>query len=277
MIIDVHTHTFPDKIAKATLEHMEKEITRWQNFAVKAEREGTAGALEESSRQAGIDISLICPVATNTRQPEKINRLAPEINEKTGETHLFTLGAIHPECVNYKQIIDEIVAMELRGIKIHPDYQNTFIDDEKYIRMIDYAADKDLAIIVHAGQDVGIPSVVHCPPDRFLNLWKHIQPEKFILAHMGGWRMWDEVLEKIAGMPVYFDTAVALNKNIPVYMSNEEFVTLVRKHGADKVLFGTDTPWYDQKQALADIKATGLDDNELRLVLGENARKLFGF
>lgn len=77
-------------------------------------------------------MSVVCPVATNIRQPEKINRLSVELNEKREETRLFNFGAIHPDCENYKQIIDEIVAMDLKAIKIHPDYQNTFLTMKIY-------------------------------------------------------------------------------------------------------------------------------------------------
>ena len=98
---------------------------------------------------------------------------------------------------------------------------------------MDYAAEKDLGIIVHAGEDVGLPETVHCTPERILNLWKHIQPEKLILAHMGGWKMWDEVEEKLLGLPFYLDTAVVLNPIFPFKLENEQFVRMVRKHGAD--------------------------------------------
>ena len=220
---------------------------------------------------------LICPVATNVTQPEKINELSVKANEKMDETKVFNFGAIHPDCENYKEIIDDIASMELKAIKLHPDYQHVFFDDERYIRLIDYAANKGLGIIVHAGEDVGLPDTIHCTPDMVLNLWKHIQPEKLILAHMGGWRLWDEVEEKLVGLPFYMDTAVVLNRRFPVRLGNEQFVRMVRKHGADKILFGTDSPWYDQKQALEDFDNTGLNDDEKKLILGENAKRLFGF
>ena len=57
-------------------------------------------------------------------------------------------------------------------------------------------------------------------------------------------------------------------------MENDQFVRMVRNHGVDKVLFGTDSPWYDQKRAIEDIKSTGLNEDELKLVLGDNAQKL---
>lgn len=277
MIIDIHTHTFPYKIAARAIEHMEEDIVRGQGFEVKCARIPTFQGLSDSTKSAGIDLSVVCPVATNVTQPEKINELSVKANEKMDETKVFNFGAIHPDCENYKEIIDDIASMELKAIKLHPDYQHVFFDDERYIRLIDYAANKGLGIIVHAGEDVGLPDTIHCTPDMVLNLWKHIQPEKLILAHMGGWRLWDEVEEKLAGLPFYMDTAVVLNRRFPVRLDNEQFVRMVRKHGADKILFGTDSPWYDQKQALEDFDNTGLNDDEKKLILGENAKRLFGF
>lgn len=277
MIIDIHTHTFPDKIADSAIAHMEKDIVKGQGFEVKCARIPTLEGLADSTKKAGMDLSVVCPVATNTRQPEKINRLSAELNERMDETKVFHFGAVHPDCENYKEIIDDIVAMELKGIKLHPDYQNTFFDDEKYMRIVDYAANKGLGIIVHAGEDVGLPDTIHCTPDMVLNLWKHIQPDKLILAHMGGWRLWDEVEEKIIGLPVYLDTAVVLNRLFPVKLENEQFQRMVKNHGADKILYGTDSPWYNQMQALEDFENSGLSKDNKELILGENANKLFHF
>lgn len=277
MIIDIHTHTFPEKIADSAIDKMEKDIVKGQGFEVKCARIPTFEGLSQSTKKAGIDLSVVCPVATNVRQPEKINRLAVELNEKMDATRVFSFGAIHPDCENYKEIIDDIAAMDLKGIKLHPDYQKTFFDDEKCIRIIDYAANKGLGIIVHAGEDVGLPDTVHCTPDMILNLWKHIQPEKLILAHLGGWRMWDEVEDKLAGLPLYMDIAVVLNSKFPVKISHEQFRRIIKKHGADKILFGTDSPWYDQKQALCDFEKEELSDEEKQGILGKNANRLFGF
>ncbi len=277
MIIDIHTHTFPEKIADSAIENMEQNIINGQGFEVKCARIPTVQGLSESTKRAGMDLSVVCPVATNERQPEKINRLAAQMNEKMEETGVFSFGAIHPDCKNYKEIIDEVVAMDLKAVKLHPDYQNTFFDDERYLRIVDYAADKDLGIIVHAGEDVGLPRPIHCTPDMVLNLWKHIQPEKLILAHMGGWRLWDEVEEKLVGLPLYLDTAVVLNRKFPVTMSEEQFLRMVRNHGAQRILYGTDSPWYEQSQALKDFTDTHLEEQEKRLILGENANRLFQF
>ncbi|WP_302630313.1 amidohydrolase family protein [uncultured Eubacterium sp.] len=277
MIIDIHTHTFPDRIAESAIVGMEENILKGQGMEVKCARIPTFKGLSDSTKKAGIDLSVVCPVATNVRQPEKINRSSAKVNEKMDETKIFNFGAIHPDCENYMEIIDDIVAMELKAIKLHPDYQNTFFDDDKYLRIIDYAAEKDLGIIVHAGEDVGLPESVHCTPDMVLDLWKHIQPEKLILAHMGGWKMWNEVEEKLLGLPIYLDTAVVQNDKLPVKISDEQLKRMIDKHGADKILFGTDSPWYDQSQALKDFDRIELNEKDKKLILGENANRMFKF
>ena len=148
---------------------MEKEILKGQKHGGKTRKNtNIAGINQKAPTSAGIDLSVVCPVATNTKQPEKINRLSVEYNEKMSENKIFYFGAIHPDCENYKEIIDDIVAMDLKAIKIHPDYQNTFFDDEKYLRLIDYAANKDLGIIVHAGEDVGFQAECIVPLTWFL-------------------------------------------------------------------------------------------------------------
>ena len=57
-------------------------------------------------------------------------------------------------------------------------------------------------------------------------------------------------------------------------LSPESFLRMVREHGANRVLFGSDSPWGGQAETLAALKETGLTDEEQKAVLGENAAKL---
>lgn len=274
MIIDMHTHTYPDILAARVIRQMELEIEKGQGFRGHAESSGKVSDLSKNTKEAGIDLSIMLPVATNIRQAKKLNKISFDLNEKNEYTNLFAMGTVHPDNEDYKEIIDDVVSMGLKGIKIHPDYQGTFFNDEKYIRIMDYAASKDLIIITHAGEDIGLPDVIHCTPDMVLDVWSHIQPEKLVLAHMGGWKQWDEVEEKLVGLPVYFDTAICMNQNVPIHLKKDQFVRIVKNHGADRVLFGTDSPWYNQKKAITDIRQSGLADQELELVLGKNAERM---
>lgn len=275
MIIDMHTHTFPDHVAGRALANMEQDIIRKRGYEVRIKVAGTTDALSKSTKENGLDLSVVLPVATKKTQTASINRFAAKTNEQTQETGVFSFGAIHPDNEDYRQILKEVKEMGLKGIKLHPDYQRVEFDDERYVRIMDYAANLGLIIVTHAGEDVGIPEKHHCTPDMVLHVLQMIQPEKLVLAHMGGWNMWDEVEEKLVGRNVFFDTAFVFEP-VPAHMENEQFVRIVNTHGAGKILFATDSPWSDQGYSLKRLRDMGLDQSKQRMILGENAAKLLG-
>lgn len=277
MIIDFHSHTFPDKVAASAIPMMEAEIARNNDFdfEVKAVLNGTVSQLEESIKANGIDYSVVLPVATSPKQPESINAFAAKANERTKEIGLLSFGAIHPDNENYKEILNDISDKGIKGIKLHPDYQGVMFDDPRYLRIMDYAAQLDLIIVTHAGVDIGKPHVVHCTPDMICRVDDTLKYPKLVLAHFGGWALWDEVEEKICGRDLYLDTAVSLEKLIP-HVEKEQFLRMVEKHGAERILFGTDSPWSDLGNGIVTLKSFGLPEEEEKAILGENARKLLG-
>ncbi len=149
MIIDFHTHTFPDEIAERTIAHLTKV------GGIKPFRDGTLGSLKESMRKAGIDQSIVLPVATNPRQEKTINQLSAKLSGKEG---IIFAGAIHPDCESVEETLDYIKNAGLFGIKLHPDYQGVEFDDPRYLKIISEAAKRDLIVVTHAGVDVAFPS-----------------------------------------------------------------------------------------------------------------------
>lgn len=276
MIIDVHAHAYPDRIARKVKERMESVS------GSSVENAGTPEALVESMKETGIDVSVFLPVATNPKQVGKLNAQAIRWMEEYGDRGLLSFAAVHPDTEQGKEVMRGIKNAGLKGIKLHPDYQDTYFDDIRYLRILDAAAEEGLAVLVHAGMDEVYPDHVHCDVKRVLNVIERFEYEKLILAHMGGWQLWEDVKKYICGAPVYFDTAFSLTGTVNVEHKNgfgsmlddARFVDLVRSHGADKILFGTDTPWSSQKENLEWIRECSLDDAEKELILGENARKL---
>ena len=59
-------------------------------------------------------------------------------------------------------------------------------------------------------------------------------------------------------------------------MEAEQFLRFVRLFGADRLLFGTDSPWADQAQSLAWLRALPLAEPERAAILGGNAQRLLG-
>lgn len=264
MVIDFHTHIFPDKIAAKTIEHLEKV------GGIRAATDGTLNGLLSSMERCGVDLSVILPVATKPSQFENIQSFAKSINEQY-PGKLLSFGGIHPDCADYKKELDTIKELGLPGIKLHPDYQGVMIDDIRFMRIIEYASELGLIILTHAGVDIGLPEQVHCPPKKMRKVLDEIKPEKMVLAHMGGWSLWDEVYEYLAGENVWLDTAFIYD-----YMSKEQFMRVVKKHGSDKILFATDSPWSDMAKGINWIKGLSLPQSVEENILSGNAKRLLG-
>ena len=82
----------------------------------------------------------------------------------------------------------------------------------------------------------------------------------------------EEVLEYIAGLDnIYLDTAYTVN-----FMPTDIFREIVLKHGADKILFGSDFPWHKSSMEKEFIESLDFSDEDKKKILGENARKLLG-
>ena len=165
----------------------------------------------------------------------------------------------------------EIKNLGLKGIKLHPDYQDMYFDDIRYEHIVDTASELGLITVVHAGADPKCPKDVHCTPAMARKLLDDVKPEKLVLAHMGGNEMWDEVEKYLVGQNVYFDTGVILDR-----MPEEQFLRMVHMHGADRILFGTDSPWADQKKFVTLFDQMPLTEEEKMAVFSGNAKKLLG-
>ncbi len=262
MIIDFHTHIFPEKIAERSISFLSAKS------GVKNNIDGTAEGLVKSMADSGVDLSVVLPVATKPQQFDSINRFACEINEKY-EGKLLSFGGIHPLDEDYKTHLRQIKNSGLIGIKLHPDYQDAFIDDKGCKRIIYEASSLGLITVLHAGRDIGYGDPVHCPPEKSLAVINEIKPEKLVLAHLGGWEQWDAVAELICGENVWLDTAFCLE-----YIKTESFYEILEKHGYERILFATDSPWSPQKGYIDKITAM-LPEKSIRdAVMGGNAGRL---
>lgn len=276
MIIDFHTHTFPDRIAERAITVMQK------SSHAAAFTDGTVSDLTASMTNAGIDHSVVLPVATN---PAKLISMNDASIAQNGRDGLICFGAMHPLASNWKEELDRIAAAGLKGIKIHPLYQGVDIDDIRYLRILGRAAELGLITVMHAGADIGFPGEVRCSPEMTRHALDQLGSIPMVLAHMGGWRNWEQVADHLAPTGVYIDTAFSLGSIPPLedghytesdlpLLSQEDFCQLVRLFGADRVLFGTDSPWACQKDEVTALRTLPLTREEKDHILGKNACRL---
>lgn len=253
---------FPDKIAKGTIDYLAGI------FGEKPCTDGTYEGLKAETLGSGVDLSVALPIVTKPSQFHSVNEFASHYQEKP----VLSFGSIHPDSEDYKGQLRQIRDMGLKGIKLHPDYQEVYFNDIRYKRIISFASELGLIISVHAGEDPKSPGDIHCTPRMSAEVLRETGAKKLVLAHMGGNNLWDEVEEYLAGREVYFDTGVVLDR-----MPQEQFLRMVRTHGADRILFATDSPWSGQRKFQQIIRSMPLTEEEKEKILGRNAEKLLDF
>ena len=281
MIIDMHTHAFPDKLAPKAIATL-RAASRTKPFT-----DGTVGGLCASMGEARIDLSVVLPVATAARQVPTILDTAIRLRETESQTGVTSFGGIHPDDEHWEADLQRIASAGLRGVKLHPPYQDVDFDDIRYLRILERAGELGLIVVTHAGLDVGVPDDCSAAPEKIRRALHSVGPVRLICAHMGGWRCWQEACELLADTNVYLDTAFALGAMTPddgvtapnaelQMLTDEAFLDMVRLFGADRILFGTDSPWGNQSADAARILALPLDEESKQKIMGENAARLLG-
>lgn len=281
MIIDIHTHSFPDGLAPRAIETLARQAR------ASAYSDGTLSGLQLNMRESHVDYSVLQPVVTKPQQAMTINENAVRINETSRKTGVISFGGLHPDNEDYKEQMRFLVEHHVRGIKLHPSYQQVNFDDPRFVRIVDFACELGLYVLVHVGYDVGLPGNTCACVEHILPMLDRVDQSRLILAHMAGFGQWDMAEKYICGCDAYMDTAYSLLPIKPLAGSNrtdkedppmgqEQFLRFVKKHGAHKILFGTDSPWDTPERMIKYIREVGLPQAETDMILGENARQILG-
>lgn len=232
----------------------------------KAVIEGTVPALVESMRRAGVDASVLLPIATKPSQVESINRFAAQQNRKNG---IYAFGSVHPDYPEWKDALRRIKETGLYGVKLHPDFQGHFIDEPCMVAILQEAGRLGLPVLVHGGMDVSFPDVHRCTPSRVARILPEIEGVTLIVAHLGGYRYLDDVEQYLVGQPVYLDTSFVLGR-----FDQGQILRILLAHDPNRILFGTDSPWDGQEEAIAQLKGLQLPAGLEEKILSGNAKRL---
>jgi predicted TIM-barrel fold metal-dependent hydrolase len=263
MIIDFHTHAFPDDLAEKALYTLLRNLDNLYTPVNNA----TISGLLKNMDEWNIDISVVQPVITKQSQLQKTNEWARSI----GSDRIISFGGIYPHTGDYKSDIDFVAGLGLKGLKFHAEYQDFRIDDQKMLKIYDYALSKGLIILHHAGAVPGMPRPYKSSPRQFARIVDALKGGIIVAAHFGGHAQWDDVEKYLVGKNIYLDTSMGFQ-----YFSDEQFLRIVKHHGADKVLFASDSPWSNAKTEMEHLKALPLSEKEKEKesILGDNAKRL---
>ncbi len=148
------------------------------------------------------------------------------------------------------------------GFKFLSDYHQIAITDARYSPALEYANERDLLTLMHTwgGSPFDGAAQVRQLAGRYPRV-------KFLLGHSchGEW-----------------DAAVALARNFPnifleltaLFDDRGILEKFVAEAGSDRMLFGTDLPWFDPHQAVGALLSAHLDDQDIHNICHRNAEKL---
>ena len=238
MIIDTHTHIYPDKVAPIVANKM-------AGAGLKPFGSLTLQGLLSTLDRCGIAAAVVFNIAEKPSLVPAANDFLISICD--GQK-IIGLGTIHPDYENFKDEIDRLKAKGLRGVKFSSTYQEFFADEERMLPIYQKLSDSDMIAYFHTGKDpTSLTAEAKTSPQRLARVLEMFPKLKVVAAHFGGLEMLEEAEEHLVGKTAYLDTAWTPS----VEVLNPEVITrLIKKHGPEKIFFATDYPFTDPQEQI---------------------------
>lgn len=262
MLIDFHTHCFPQTIAQKAIEKLS-----FVSGGLVPHTDGTVNGLKQAMAQGGADISVVLNIATNAHQQHSVNDFAAQINSEDG---IVSFGSVFPRSEDVFSELERIKELGLKGVKLHPDYQGFKVDDQMMKPIYRKISELGLITVFHAGVDYGFAPPYCCMPQNLRRALDWFDAP-VVAAHWGGLGCYEQVVEHLCGENVYFDTSFGFSQ-MPKFFAQK----ILDTHGADKILFGTDTPWHTAKMELTLLNSLQISAEDMNKITHLNAKKLLG-
>ncbi len=258
--IDAHTHIFPDDLVDRAVGALREA------YQAEPVRRPTVSGLLAEMAESGVGRSVVAPVSTKPSQVSGINNWRIGLNEP----RIIPLCTLHPHQERLAEEIERVIAAGIRGVKLQPFFQGYDFEDRRAREMFEMIAGR-LVVLMHGGQEiVDIPNVIPAP-EPLARLKRDFPDLQIVVAHLGGYNMWDEVEEHLVGEDVYFDLSYTFDR------APDELIRRIGdRHGWDRIIFGSDFPWQSQREALDGLMRLKLPEHTLPGVLAGNLTSLLG-
>ena len=260
MLIDFHTHAFPESIAHRAIAKLS-----YDGGGLDAQTDGTFHSLKTQMHRDGVDFFVVQLIATNPSQQTKVNDFAIKIHAQPGAT---AFGSVHPDAPDALEALERIRDAGLKGVKFHPEYQQFYADDEKMKPIYRKISQLGLITLFHAGHDIGFPPPYHGMPEHLLGALRHLDTP-VVAAHWGGCGCGEEVLQKLCGQDIWFDLSFGYG-----CISKPIAQAIVDKHTPDRLLFGSDMPWHRPQWELRLLNSLDISSEDREKICCLNAQKL---
>lgn len=258
MIIDAHTHVWPDALAN-------KALTTNKLPGLSAVSDGKAGTLADEMTRNGVEHSIALGVAGTARHVDRTNEFVASLDR----TKFTPFGSVHVD-LSVEENINSLRRHGIRGVKVHPLFQNVSLMNERLWELFE-AFDEDIAVITHVGAG-GSGQVNSLSTPRMLREIVRTFPRlRLVACHFGGYHMLQEAEEELRGLPIVLETSwpPALARIDPSTVRR-----LISRHGAERVVFGSDWPMTSPDEEIDAIRKLNLGHEAEKAVLGENLERV---
>ena len=263
MMIDSHCHIYPDEVAKKAVESIE---TFYGQLPEK-HPDGSVRTLIRTGRECGISRFVVHSVAVLPRHVKSVNHFIAR--QADSHPDIFTgLGSLHPDSETLEADFNELYALGLKGVKLHPDTQRFKADEPKAMRIYEMCQSSGLPVLVHTGDS----RFDNSNPGRIANVLRQFPDLKFIGAHFGGWSVWDEARRLLPDFPnLIVDTSSS-----SYWFEPEKAVEMIRSYGSERVMFGTDYPYWTQQREIDFYQSLDLEQEEIEDIFWRTCTRLYG-
>lgn len=256
MIVDLHNHVWPDKVAARALGGSVPDMP--------LQGDGTVGGLYAAQDDAGIDYSVCLAIANEPEHVERANDYIGSIDR----SRLVPFGTIHPR----RSVADNLASLrknDVRGVKLHPTFQKYRLDDPDLLAVLEALAG-EFPVIAHVGAGGGGDGS-GATPAMVRDIVRSLPNLTMIACHFGGYHHLDNAMQTLIGEPVYFDTSWPPSL---ATLDADVLRSIITRHGSERIVFASDWPTASPVAEISALRALGLPVADLDLILGGNAQRI---
>lgn len=259
MIIDAHCHVWPDHIAPLAL--------AGRVPGMEPMGDGTVAGARASMARAGIDRSVVMGIADQARHVAKVNQWVGSLSDGV----LIPFGTVHVD-LSPRENLEALRTGGVTGIKLHPLFQGFRMDDPRLYAILE-AIGGEFPIITHIGAGGSDEGNKRSNPHMLAEIVRTFPALRLAACHFGGFHQLDEAEAEVVGLDVLLETSWPPTL---AGLDRDRVVALIRRHGPERVIFGSDWPMTDPLAEIDVIRGLGLSEDETAGILGRNLARFLG-
>jgi predicted TIM-barrel fold metal-dependent hydrolase len=260
VIIDAHAHVWPDRIAELAL-----SANRLPELVARGD--GTVDGLTADMSRSGVSMSCCLGIANEARHVDRVNEFVARLESESR----FGFGTVHVD-LPVEENLASLKRHGVRAVKIHPLFQNFALDDPRLWKIFEAFGD-EIPVITHVGAGGDPHANSLSSPSMIRDIARQFPQLPLIACHFGGYKVLDDAEEMLSGADVVLETSWPPSLKV---LRPERVRRLIRNHGAERIVFGSDWPMTSPAEEIRAIEALGLSDDETKLVLGGTLTRILG-